>query len=56
MEIFGHSYGCVTDGIRARVETLGPIWAQNASTYFALGTKDWVLFCDNNNKQVHTIL
>ena len=24
----------VTGGIRARVETLGPIWAQNAPTYF----------------------
>ena len=26
--------GYVTDGIRVRVETLGPIWAQNAPAYF----------------------
>ena len=32
--------GYVTDGVRARVETLGPIWAQNAPTYFILGTND----------------
>ena len=24
--------GCVTYGIRTKVETLGPIWAQNDST------------------------
>ena len=34
--------GYVTGGIRARVEMLGAIWAQNASTYFILGTNDWV--------------
>ena len=32
--------GYVTYGIRARVEMLGPIWAQNASAYFVLGTND----------------
>ena len=45
----------VTDGIRARVETLGPIWAHNAPTYFVLELM--IEFpCDNRNQQVHIVL
>ena len=45
----------VTDGIRARVETLGPIWAHNAPTYFVLELMI-ELPCDNRNQQVNIVL
>ena len=49
------SYRFVTDGIRARVETLGHIWAQNSPTFFVseLMVEFWP--CDNRKEQVHTV-
>ena len=49
-------YGYITYGMRARVETIGPIWVQNAPKYFVLGTNYWILLCDNRNQQVHIVL
>ena len=45
--------GYDTYGIRAKVETLRLVWAQNESYIFCLGTDDPILFEIIGNRQVH---
>ena len=44
--------GYDTYGIRAKVETLRLVWAQNESYIFCLGTDDRVLFEITGDQQV----
>ena len=48
--------GYVTYGIRARVETLGPIWAQYAPTYFVSKLMIEFFLMITKNQQVHSAL